>query len=275
MKSTNKDKIYFPTDAATIIMGGKEYGGDQESLQANINTAKEEVLETVSAHTADTTNPHRVTKTQVGLGNVTNEAQVPLSTKGQANGVAELDANGNVKDGQFNTIYQSLKAKRFVSSYGDNVAGQQIDLSANNGIVVGERYKDETIEATTEAFTTITKGGVTVEESVISAIDNSGNYSNVAKLLPTGVEVGSTTLEDGRISVGGYTILDSNSLTVQIPGTLSRTVTVTGDSIAVEGTTINNGVYKTSHVTITPTSITIGDTTIGEDKLKKLLALIG
>lgn len=53
-----------------------------------------------SQHIANKKNPHEVTKEQVGLGNVTNEAQIPLSQRGVANGVATLDANGKVTDAQ-------------------------------------------------------------------------------------------------------------------------------------------------------------------------------
>ena len=57
-------------------------------------------LSPYSQHVANKQNPHGVTKEQVGLGNVTNEAQIPLSQKGVANGVATLDANGKVTDAQ-------------------------------------------------------------------------------------------------------------------------------------------------------------------------------
>jgi hypothetical protein len=57
-------------------------------------------LSPYSQHVANKQNPHGVTKTQVGLGNVTNDAQIPLSQKGKANGVATLDANGKVTDNQ-------------------------------------------------------------------------------------------------------------------------------------------------------------------------------
>ena len=40
MKSTNTNKIYFPTDASAIVMGGKKYGADGEALQADIKNAK-------------------------------------------------------------------------------------------------------------------------------------------------------------------------------------------------------------------------------------------
>ena len=41
-----------------------------------------------------------VSKSDVGLGNVTNDAQIPLTQKGTANGVATLDSNGKVPSDQ-------------------------------------------------------------------------------------------------------------------------------------------------------------------------------
>ena len=57
-------------------------------------------IDDIDDHIGDTSNPHQVTKTQVGLGNVTNEAQVPLTQKGASSGVAELDAGGKVPSSQ-------------------------------------------------------------------------------------------------------------------------------------------------------------------------------
>ena len=71
----------------------------------------------LSAHVGDTANPHSVTKAQVGLGNVDNVQQysvsnppptpsasdvgaIPATEKGNAGGVAELDANGMVPSAQ-------------------------------------------------------------------------------------------------------------------------------------------------------------------------------
>ena len=47
-------------------------------------------------HVEDNTNPHQVDKAQVGLSNVDNVQQIPNSEKGQANGIATLDASGKV-----------------------------------------------------------------------------------------------------------------------------------------------------------------------------------
>lgn len=50
----------------------------------------------VTSHIDNIQNPHGVTKTQIGLSNVTNKEQIPLSEKGAVNGVATLDTKGKV-----------------------------------------------------------------------------------------------------------------------------------------------------------------------------------
>lgn len=58
----------------------------------------DDVQTNLNAHTKNKQNPHGVNKWHVGLGNVTNEAQIPLSQKGANNGVAALDGDGHIKD---------------------------------------------------------------------------------------------------------------------------------------------------------------------------------
>lgn len=55
-----------------------------------------EVDSKVTTHVDNKKNPHGVTAGQVGLGNVTNDKQIPLSEKGAVNGVATLDTKGKV-----------------------------------------------------------------------------------------------------------------------------------------------------------------------------------
>ena len=63
-----------------------------------VNKAINDVQTNLNTHINNKENPHKVNKAQVGLGNVTNEAQIPLSQKGANNGVAALDGDGHVKD---------------------------------------------------------------------------------------------------------------------------------------------------------------------------------
>lgn len=47
-------------------------------------------------HSLEEGNAHSLTKADIGLGNVTNDAQIPLTQKGVANGVTPLDNTGKV-----------------------------------------------------------------------------------------------------------------------------------------------------------------------------------
>lgn len=68
--------------------------------QETINNSIQQVQSNLTDHLQNISNPHQVTKDQIGLSNVTNETQIPLSQKGQANGVAELDDAGKVPTSQ-------------------------------------------------------------------------------------------------------------------------------------------------------------------------------
>lgn len=54
----------------------------------------------LDAHKLNVSNPHKVTKDQVGLGSVTNDAQVKRSEMGVSGGVATLDTTGKVPESQ-------------------------------------------------------------------------------------------------------------------------------------------------------------------------------
>lgn len=82
---TEEVKETVPTRLINKLEGLKY----QEEIDANLN-----------AHTQNKSNPHEVTKDQIGLGRVTNDAQVKRSELGVANGVATLDSDGKVPASQ-------------------------------------------------------------------------------------------------------------------------------------------------------------------------------
>lgn len=75
---------------------------DSELSNTSINPIQNKTvtseLAKIRAHSGETHNPHKVTKDQVGLGNVTNDKQIPYKEKGANNGVAALDEIGRIKD---------------------------------------------------------------------------------------------------------------------------------------------------------------------------------
>lgn len=106
-KETNKSLV--SNDLITKLEGLD----DQDTLDTAIADAKKAgtdaaALAEQNKNTIDnyTVNGHKIsenpvlTKTDVGLGNVTNEAQIPLSQKGANNGVATLDESGKVPSAQ-------------------------------------------------------------------------------------------------------------------------------------------------------------------------------
>ena len=86
--------------------------------QDTIDAAIEDVKNTIDQYTV---NGHKIsgnptlTKADVGLGNVTNEAQIPLSQKGAANGVATLTENGKVPASQLPTYVDDVLEGTLVS----------------------------------------------------------------------------------------------------------------------------------------------------------------
>lgn len=70
-----------------------------EKLSISLGKIMKAIADLIS-HIGNKSNPHAVTKAQVGLGNVTNDAQVKRSEMGVANGVATLDTTGKVPSSQ-------------------------------------------------------------------------------------------------------------------------------------------------------------------------------
>lgn len=102
-----EDKVHLDEAQANIVESASIEGTDQTITDKKLvldtystATIESKIAEAVAAHADRTDNPHAVTKEQVGLGNVTNDAQVKRSEMGVANGVATLDESGLVPSSQ-------------------------------------------------------------------------------------------------------------------------------------------------------------------------------
>lgn len=94
-----------------------------EKVKAYVDSKSSGVNTDFTSHIGNKKNPHEVTKEQVGLGNVTNVAQIPLSQKGVASGVATLGTDGKLTAAQL----PAMKTVNGVSVVGSgNIS---IDLS--------------------------------------------------------------------------------------------------------------------------------------------------
>jgi len=106
---THDDRYYTETEVNTLLSGKSDtshnHAGVYEPANANIQS-----------HISSTSNPHSVTKSQVGLGNVdnTSDANKPISTATQT----ALDAKQSINMGA--TLIDSLRKRPFL--YSDFVA---------------------------------------------------------------------------------------------------------------------------------------------------------
>ncbi|KQL17691.1 hypothetical protein [Cytobacillus solani] len=107
-------------------------------LQDAINSGATEqelaqIREELATHLADKANPHGTDKTQIGLGNVDNVKQIPASEKGQPNGVAMLDADGNV----INADGSGISGFELIATVEPSVSTSAIVLSS-----IPTKYRD-------------------------------------------------------------------------------------------------------------------------------------
>lgn len=82
-----------------VVILSNLLNGNSESKAATekaINLLSVALTSTINNHVNNKFNPHAVTKAQVGLTNVDDVKQIPMTMKGVASGVASLNAQGKV-----------------------------------------------------------------------------------------------------------------------------------------------------------------------------------
>lgn len=166
------------------------------------------------------------TKDSIGLGNVTNEAQIPLSQKGTASGVATLNANIKLVEGGFD-----------VGIADAGYSGELSNISATNGeadtLVAGEvvylvlatTLKWKRIDADTEA-TCNKVCGIVIANVLTGA-------TCVNKVLLRGFYRNDTLF---ALTVGGLLYLSATAgvLTQTAPSTSTQTVRMVGQAITAD-----------------------------------------
>ena len=150
----------------TTGLGNRLYRWDG-SIYSELNQLNS-VDSKIDAHIADKNNPHNVTKEQIGLGNVTNDAQVKRSEMGVASGVATLDESGKVPSNQLpGKVVQVFGIDHFVDSK---------DQIPTSRLIVGTTfYVKEDKKIYTAISDSTVDEGVTPEKGVIYS-DRDTNY---------------------------------------------------------------------------------------------------
>jgi hypothetical protein len=107
---------------------------EKEKLESLFNYDDTSVKSLINTHKEDTTNPHQVTKAQVGLGNLTNDAQVKRSEMGVAGGVATLDNDGLIPSSQLPSYVDDVLEFDSLSAFPENGESGKIYMALDTNL---------------------------------------------------------------------------------------------------------------------------------------------
>lgn len=175
----------------------------------------------LSSHTENKNNPHSVTKVQVGLSNVTNDAQVKRSEMGAANGVATLDSNGTIPASQLPSYVDDVIEGYFYNS-------KFHKDSAHTQVITGETGKiyvdltngiNKTYRWSGTAYVVISETLALGETSSTAYPGNKGK-DNAAAIVTINEKL--STIEDGA---NKYTHPSTHPASIIVQDTSNRFVT--------------------------------------------------
>lgn len=214
-------------------------GGSESSIGGQIKTAinnlkggvsteydtLKKIEDIIKFHLQDFNNPHQVTKEQVGLGNLTNDAQVKRSEMGQPGGVATLTSGGTIPADQLPSYVDDVIDCYAV--FDKDEGGLLIDIQIyeaedHSVLIIGEAgkiYAD--VETSYQFRWTGTKWAVVGAPTVIGTVEGTAFDGKRGKDLEdkTNQHITNTnnphsvTYEQvGAIPVGGLKTINGNEL---------------------------------------------------------------
>ena len=189
----------------------------------------------IDSHIASTSNPHSVTKSQVGLGNVTNVAQMPLSY---------LDTDGTFTANSDAKVPSQKAAKTYVDT----------EISTINATILGYTTTMTNHISNTSNPHSVTKAQVglanvaNVNQIPMSYLDTSGTLAaNSDTKVPSQKAV--KTYVDGQVT------------------TLNATITALATTVSTNATTMTNHISNTSNPhAVTKVQVSLGNV----DNIKQL-----
>ena len=168
-----------------VTLTAEDVGAEESGAVSTHNSA----TDAHGGHFTNTNNPHSVTKTQVGLGNVTNDAQVKRSEMGVANGVATLDTTGKVPSSQLPSYVDD------VLEY-DNKAS--FPATGESGKIYVAKDTNLTYRWSGTAYVIISPSLALGETSSTAYAGDKGktNADNITNILNGTMKVGAASLAD-------------------------------------------------------------------------------
>jgi hypothetical protein len=216
----------------------------------------------VATHIANTSNPHSVTKSQVGLGNVDNTSDSAKNVLSATKLTTARTINGTSFNGTANITTANWGTARNIGIVNSDGTGTAVTTSVNGSANVNLKLP-ATIKATltgnassaTKLQTARTIAGVSFDGSANIAIPFANLSSKPTTLSGYGITDGalkSLTLTAGNGLTGGGTLAADRTLALGTPSTLTTAST--------------NAVTATSHThAITTTTVGLANTIVATD----------
>lgn len=137
----------------------------------------------LTSHINNTSNPHSVTKTQVGLGNVTDDAQVKRDEMGAASGVATLGTDSKIPTSQIPDLsgtYLTTDLKGAANGLAELDSNSKVPLSQLPDAILGQLIYGGTVVPST-AVATLTanaKSKLGTTSSTITLVNSAGTKTS-------------------------------------------------------------------------------------------------
>lgn len=215
-----------------------------------ISTATQEALDKITSdvesHTTNKSNPHEVTKEQVGLSNVTNDAQVKRSEMGVASGIATLDESGKIPSSQLPSFVDDIIEADSLDEFPEVGEAGKIYLAKDTNIIYrwsGSKYVEVSSSlALGETIGTAYEGnkGKANRDAIVSLPDTL--VSEVSKGVVTGDDV-SLNINTASRSELNYAEPTSSTITIDSATSTTAGVMSAADKAKLDGIDANANAY--------------------------------
>ena len=199
---------------------------DRYYTESEVDSKVSGINKTISDHISNTSNPHGVTKSQVGLGNVENKSSATIrgeitksnvttalgytpldqSLKGSAKGLAELDSNGKVPSSQLPSFVDDVVEGYLSGGKFYKESAHTTEISGETGKIYIDLSTEKTYRWSGSAFVVISETLALGETSSTAYRGDKGkvaydhSQSTHARTDATKVEKSST---NGNIKING------------------------------------------------------------------------
>lgn len=273
--ATNKEVDLFPGIMITFIDGNRVWSVYQYIYQDFYSeTTKERYrsinywrlvlthksLEYINEHISNKQNPHNVTKEQLGLQNVTNDAQVKRNEMGVANGVATLNENGTIPASQLPSYVDEVLEFHGLNNF---------PSIGNSGIIYIDTITNKTYRWTGSSYIEISKS-IAIGTTSGSAYPGDlgwADHNEVKKLssttLGSNICIGNTSgdyiaigTDRGNVDIKGNVNINSGvsiGQDVYIQSNCRLGQANIGDNVKIgNNTTIGSSIFIGNNVRISP-----------------------